>query len=156
MSEEVTATAAHALLSLRTRLAAGVREVEEGELRLSKLNKPLKRCGLDAALSQREQQQQLCVCLLVGDSTGACGHAAANTEPRAGDQHYQTSSKQQQQCWHRRGTLPSPCRNPPLLKESEKEREGDLVTERMMRMQREGDVAEQAAGRQKQTGGQAA
>ncbi len=49
-------------------------------------------------------------------------------------------------------------RNPPKRdreREREGERERDLVTERMMRMQWEGDVAEESARRQKQTGGQA-
>lgn len=104
-------------------------------------------------LSRREQLQQLCVCLLVGDSTETCGHAAANAEPRAGDQHCQTSSSSSA------GTEEELChppaeRNP--LKETAKEREEEeeaLILELRMRMQWEGDVAVESARRQKQTEG---
>lgn len=57
----------------------------------SRLNKSPERCRQGFALSQREQQQ-LCICLLVGDSIRTCGHAVANAEPRAGNQHCQSSS----------------------------------------------------------------
>lgn len=48
------------------------------------LSEQVKRCRQDFALSQTEQQQ-LCIYLLVGDSIGTCGHAAANAEHRAGN-----------------------------------------------------------------------
>lgn len=103
-----------------------------------------------------------CVCLLVGDSTGTCGHAAANAEPRGGDQHCQTSSSSSSSSTGTGEELSRPLaeRNPPKRDRDreivrERERGEDLVTEQRMRMQREGDVAEEAAGRQKQTGGQA-
>ena len=55
-----------------------------------------------------------------------------------------------------RNSADVPCRKKTPLKERERGRERDLVTERRMRMQREGDVAEESARRQKQTAGRAA
>lgn len=126
----------------------------------SRLNKSPKHCRLISALSQREQQQQLNVCLLVGDSIGTCGYAAANAEPRESDQHCQTSGSSSSSS-SRAGTGEELCRPPaernPHKRDRarERERERDLVTEQRMRMQWEGDAAEESARREKQTGGQA-
>lgn len=110
-----------------------------------RLNNSPKRCRT-RSLSQREQLQQFYVCLLVGDSTETCGHAAANAEPRAGDQYCQTSSS-------RAGTGEEVCHPPAERNPPKRDRERRRIWLQRMRMQWEGDVAVETARRQKQTGG---
>lgn len=98
---------------------------------LSRLNKYPQSCRLVSALFQREKQ--LSVCLLVGDSTRTCGHAVANTKPRAGNQHCQTCSSSAGTGERNSAILLQ--RETPPKRDRERERERDLVTEQRMRMQ---------------------
>lgn len=101
----------------------------------------------DAFLVPKRAAAAFYVCLLVGDSAETCGHAAANAEPRAGDQYCQTSSSR------RAGTGEEVCRPPAVRNSPRRDRERRRIWFQKLRMQWEGDVAVETARRQKQTGG---